>query len=206
MLGGKTDFYNMFTGIIEKTGHIREIIDSGTNRRLWIASSISAELKVDQSLSHNGICLTVDEVRDSMHRVTAIKETMDKSTLKSWTIEDSINLERCLALNGRIDGHIVQGHVDCKAICTRRYDQDGSWIFDFTIPAKFSHLIVEKGSISLNGISLTIFDVKKKKFSVAVIPYTMEHTNMGQLKPDMEVNLEFDLIGKYVARLRELDQ
>ena len=206
MLSGKTDFYNMFTGIIETIGQVMEISEQGSGLSFWISSSISKELKADQSLSHNGVCLTIEEVRDSAHRVTAIRETLDKSTLNSWQKGDSINLERCLSINGRFDGHIVQGHVDCTAICTGRNEESGSWVFDFAMPAKFSSLIVEKGSISLNGISLTLFNVKKKKFSVAIIPYTMQHTNMSRLMPEQQVNLEFDLIGKYVARIQEISR
>jgi riboflavin synthase len=194
----------MFTGIIETTGQVREISAHGSNLAFWISSPISHELRTDQSLSHNGACLTIEEVRDSMHRVTAIHETLKKTTLGAWKTGDIINLERCLMMNGRLDGHIVQGHVDCTAVCTRRHDLNGSWIFEFTMPAKFSHLIIEKGSISLDGISLTLFDVKKKKFSVAIVPYTMEHTNMSHLMSGMKVNLEFDLIGKYVARNKEI--
>lgn len=194
----------MFTGIIETTGQIREILGSGSNLTFWISSPISNELRIDQSISHNGVCLTVEELRDSMHRVTAIDETLKKTTLASWKTGDIINLERCVAMNGRLDGHIVQGHVDSTALCTNRDNQNGSWVFEFSIPAKFGHLIIEKGSICLDGISLTLFNVKKKKFSVAIIPYTLEHTNMNQVRPDMKVNLEFDLIGKYVSRFREV--
>jgi len=200
MIRGKADFYTMFTGIIESKGLIREITAQGANLVFWISSSISHELRVDQSLSHNGACLTIEEVRDSMHRVTAIQETLQKTTLGDWKTGDFINLERCLEMNGRLDGHIVQGHVDTKAVCRSRKEMGGSWIFDFAIPGKFSNLIIEKGSISLDGISLTIFNVKKKRFSVAIIPYTFENTNIKDLLPGKEVNIEFDMIGKYVAR------
>jgi riboflavin synthase len=204
MIGRKTDFYNMFTGIIESIGKIHEIMAQGSNLTFWISSPISNELRIDQSLSHNGACLTVEELRDSMHRVTAIDETLKKTTVGNWKTGEVINLERCLTMNGRLDGHIVQGHVDCVGECMGRTEHKGSWNFEFGIPAKFSHLIIEKGSISINGISLTAFNVKKKKFSVAIIPYTMEHTNMRSLKPGMNVNLEFDMIGKYVSRFREV--
>jgi riboflavin synthase len=196
----------MFTGIIESIGQIRDIIAQGSNLSFWISSSISNELQVDQSISHNGACLTVEELGDSMHRVTAIDETLKKTTLKNWKTGDIINLERSLAMNGRLDGHIVQGHVDCVGECKGRTEQKGSWNFEFVIPARFSPLIIEKGSISVNGISLTAFNVKKKKFSVAIIPYTMEHTNMRILKPGMKVNLEFDMIGKYVYRFIEISK
>ena len=196
----------MFTGIIESTGQVHEIIAQGSNLSFWVSSPISHELKVDQSLSHNGACLTVEEVKDSMHRVTAINETLKKTTLGTWKKGDIINLERCLPMNGRLDGHIVQGHVDCVGECKGRTEQQGSWNFEFAMPEKFSRLIIEKGSISVNGISLTAFNVRKKKFSVAIIPYTMKHTNMQSLKPGMKVNLEFDMVGKYVSRFKELSK
>lgn len=191
----------MFTGIIETQGLIKSIDQQGTNTTFWIASPISSELKVDQSVSHSGVCLTVEEIRNGLHRVTAIKETLDKTTLSDWKTGDIVNLERCMVMNGRLDGHIVQGHVDTTAICVDRKELDGSWEFRFRFPASFTGLIIEKGSISLNGISLTIFNIGREEFSVAVIPYTFEHTNIQQLRTGSRVNLEFDLIGKYVARL-----
>lgn len=194
----------MFTGIIESLGKIQSIHSSGTNKIFWIASPISPELKVDQSLSHNGACLTVEEVKGDTHRVTAIGETLAKTNLGSWETGDLINLERCLIMNGRLDGHIVQGHVDATATCLERKELNGSWEFRFEFPKKFSHLVIEKGSICLNGISLTLFNVKKTKFDVAVIPYTFEHTNIQSVIPGSQVNLEFDMIGKYVARLKQI--
>jgi riboflavin synthase len=191
----------MFTGIIESLGRVNAVESKGTNKTFWIASSISHELRVDQSISHNGVCLTVEEQKDNLHRVTAIEETLEKSNLSYWQAGDLINLERCLVMNGRLDGHIVQGHVDTTADCIDRKDLRGSWEFRFEFPKKFSQLVIEKGSICLNGISLTIFNVKKTRFDIAVIPYTFEHTNIQSVNPGSRVNLEFDLIGKYVARL-----
>ncbi len=184
----------MFTGIIETTGIIKEITASGTNKTFWIESPLSPELKIDQSLSHNGACLTVEEIKEDLHRVTAIKETLDKTNLGDWKIGDLINLERCLQMNGRLDGHIVQGHVDTTAICVDIKKLKGSWELEFEFPKKFSNLIIEKGSISLNGISLTIFNAKKKSFKVAIIPYTFENTNIKTLVTGNLVNLEFDMI------------
>lgn len=190
----------MFTGIIEAIGEIKEITSSGSNKTFWLASSISDALKVDQSLSHNGACLTVEAIDGNRHRITAIEETLKKTNLGEWKPGDLINLERCLPMNGRLDGHLVQGHVDATALCTDRKEAGGSWEFQFEFPKKFSHLIIEKGSISVNGISLTVFDAKKKSFRVAIIPYTFEHTNMKNVFPGMRVNIEFDLIGKYIER------
>jgi len=194
----------MFTGIIESLGKIRSIDTNGTNKTFWVESSLTAELKVDQSLSHNGVCLTVEEVKDNLHRVTAIAETLEKTNLGTWQPGDLVNLERCMVMNGRLDGHIVQGHVDATATCLDRTNKDGSWEFRFEFPKKFGHLVIEKGSISLNGISLTIFNVKKSKFDIAIIPYTFEHTNIQSVAPGSLVNLEFDVIGKYVHRMAEL--
>ena len=194
----------MFTGIIESLGKMRSIDTNGTNKTFWVESSLTAELKVDQSLSHNGVCLTVEEVKDNLHRVTAIEETLEKTNLGTWQPGDLVNLERCMVMNGRLDGHIVQGHVDATATCLERTDKNGSWEFRFEFPKKFGHLVIEKGSISLNGISLTIFNVKKSKFDIAIIPYTFEHTNIQSVAPGSLVNLEFDLIGKYVHRMAEL--
>jgi riboflavin synthase len=194
----------MFTGIIESLGKIRSIDTNGTNKTFWVESSLTAELKVDQSLSHNGVCLTVEEVKDNLHRVTAIEETLEKTNLGTWLPGDLVNLERCMVMNGRLDGHIVQGHVDATATCLLRTDKDGSWEYRFEFPKKFGHLVIEKGSISLNGISLTIFNVKKSKFDIAIIPYTFDHTNIQSVAPGSLVNLEFDLIGKYVNRMAEL--
>jgi len=194
----------MFTGIIEALGKVHSIETHGSNKTFWIGSPISDQLKIDQSISHNGACLTVESARDNLHRVTAIAETLEKTNLGDWQPGHLVNLERCMTLNGRLDGHIVQGHVDATATCIHRKDLDGSWEFRFEFPKKFSHLVIEKGSISLNGISLTIFNVKKTKFDIAVIPYTYEHTNIQSVALGTTVNLEFDMIGKYVARFTQL--
>lgn len=190
----------MFTGIIETTGTIIEANNKGSNRIFWVESPISAELNPDQSVSHNGVCLTVEEVADQKHRVTAIAETLKKTNLGNWNTGTVVNLERCLQLSGRIDGHLVQGHTDGIAICTKRKEKKGSWEFSFEFDKKFAPLVIEKGSICLNGISLTLFNIKKNRFTVAIIPYTFEHTNMQQLHEGQQVNIEFDVIGKYVQR------
>lgn len=194
----------MFTGIIEEKGIIKEINSSGTNKSFWVSSPISKNFTVDQSIAHNGVCLTVEEVNNNEHRITAIEETLKKTNLNSWEKNTVINLERCLQMNGRLDGHIVQGHVDAVATCIGVAEKDGSWEFSFQFDKKFAPLVIEKGSISLNGISLTIFNVKEDSFTVAIIPYTYEHTNMEYLRPGDVINLEFDMIGKYVARIAEL--
>jgi riboflavin synthase len=190
----------MFTGIIESTGNIRSIITKGTNKIFWVSSPVSSHLSVDQSVSHNGVCLTVEEIKDGMHRVTAIEETLSKTNLGFWAEGSLINLEQCMQLNGRLDGHIVQGHVDSIAVCTSAIEKDGSWEYSFETDKKFAGLIIEKGSISLNGISLTIFNVTNQGFNVAIIPYTYNHTTMQELKVSDKVNIEFDMIGKYVVR------
>jgi riboflavin synthase len=194
----------MFTGIIEKTGIIKEVISLGTNASLWVESELATELKIDQSLSHNGICLTVEEIKNGMHRVTAIEETILKTNAGRWEPGNVINLERCMQMNGRLDGHIVQGHVDCTALCDEVIEKAGSWEYIFTFPAKFAALIIEKGSVTLNGISLTCFNVTNDRFTVAIIPYTFEHTNMKSLKKADMVNIEWDMIGKYVNRINSL--
>lgn len=195
----------MFTGIIEALATVHSIEIHGANKTFWIRSVISPELKIDQSVSHNGACLTVEAIRDDLHQVTAIEETLRKTNLGEWTPGQQVNIERCLVMNGRLDGHIVQGHIDTTATCIGRKDRDGSWEYRFEFPKEFSHLVIEKGSISLNGISLTLFNVKKSKFDVAVIPYTFEHTNIQTVHPGSTVNLEFDIIGKYVSRYQSAD-
>jgi len=190
----------MFTGIIENTGIVKEIISNGRNKTFWIESSFVNELKVDQSLSHSGVCLTVEEIKDGMHRVTAIEETLLKTNLGNWQNGTVINLERCMQLNGRFDGHIVQGHVDTTAFCIEIDDKGGSWEYQFAFDKKFAALIIEKGSITVNGISLTCFNVTDTNFSVAIIPYTFDHTNMKQIKKGEMVNIEWDILGKYLQR------
>jgi riboflavin synthase len=191
----------MFTGIIETTGVVSNFVEQGTNRHFFIKSPLTSELKVDQSIAHNGVCLTVVEVGADTHRVVAVQETLAKSNLGLLVKGDAVNLERCMINNGRFDGHIVQGHVDQVAIVTRVEVLDGSWLYDFEYDPAFGNVTVEKGSISINGVSLTCFNSKQGGFTVTIIPYTFEHTNFNQLKKGDTVNLEFDIIGKYVKRL-----
>lgn len=194
----------MFTGIVENTGKIVSIEKKGTNVSFWIESPLSAALKVDQSLSHDGVCLTVESIEGNRHRVTAIEETLKKSNLSFWTQGIEINLERCMIMNGRLDGHIVQGHVDATATCIDHQVLEGSWEYRFSFPDGFGHLVIEKGSIAVNGTSLTCFNVDKNEFSIAVIPYTYEHTSIHQVQIGSIVNIEFDILGKYVQRWMQL--
>ncbi len=189
----------MFTGIIEQIGHITAIKKEGENIHFTVQSSIANELKIDQSVAHNGACLTVVHVKEDLHVVTAIHETLEKTNLGDWKVGAKVNLERCMQMNGRLDGHIVQGHVDTTATCTNIEDQNGSWKFTFNYLTE--QVTVEKGSITVNGVSLTVVDSKDRQFSVCIIPYTYEHTNFHQLKIGDKINLEFDIIGKYVAKL-----
>lgn len=191
----------MFTGIIETLGTVTGLTKEGTNVRFDISSPITGQLKVDQSVSHNGVCLTVVAIEGNTYSVTAIDETLKKTNLKSWAIGKKVNLERCMPANGRFDGHIVQGHVDQVGKVDQIAEQDGSWIFDFSFEPNTGNVTVEKGSITVNGTSLTCFNSKNGKFSVAIIPYTYEHTNFHELKAGDEVNLEFDIIGKYIQRI-----
>lgn len=190
----------MFTGIIESLGEIKSAEKEGSNLKLTIKSDISNELKIDQSISHNGVCLTVTELHPNAHTVVAVKETLQKSSIGNLAEGDFVNLERCMVMNGRLDGHIVQGHVDGKGKCLNIKDEDGSWIFEFSYNST-ENVLVEKGSICINGVSLTCFNVSDEKFSVAIIPYTFEHTNFKKMRKNDEVNLEFDIIGKYVHKL-----
>ena len=194
----------MFTGIIECVGIIKNIEQENENFHFQIASNISAELKIDQSLAHNGVCLTVTSIENNMHQVTAIAETMQKTNLGTFKIGDSLNLERCMQMNGRIDGHIVQGHVDQTGKVTQIQSEDGSWRYTISYDPSVGNVTVEKGSICVNGISLTVVDSGDQNFSVAIIPYTYENTTMKHLKVGDTVNLEFDIIGKYVARMLNL--
>lgn len=196
----------MFTGIIETTGIVKEIISNGSNKTFWIESLLSPELKVDQSVSHSGVCLTIEEINGNRHRVTAIAETLKKTGIDQWKEDSLINIERCLPLNGRLDGHFVQGHVDTTGVCKKRKEKDGSWEFEFEFPARFAALVIEKGSICVNGISLTAFNVKRKNFTVAIIPYTFNHTNIHDIHTGNKVNLEFDLLGKYLLRRLSLKE
>jgi len=191
----------MFTGIIETLGEVTDLRHDQGNLHITVKSPISSELKIDQSVAHNGICLTVVAVADGNHTVTAIEETLNKTSLGRLKTGDPVNLERCMQMNGRLDGHIVQGHVDETAVCTEFKELDGSWEYTFEYDARRGNVTVEKGSICVNGISLTVVNSKANGFSVAIIPYTYEHTNLKQVRKGSVVNLEFDIIGKYVARL-----
>ena len=193
----------MFTGIVEALGRVLDLKRSAGNLDLVISSPVSNQLKIDQSVSHNGVCLTVVEVKENSHRVTAIDETLKKTNLGSLQIGDEVNLERCMKIGDRLDGHIVQGHVDQTGECVTVQEEGGSWIYTFQYHPSKENLVVEKGSICINGISLTAFNAKDNLFSVAIIPYTFEHTNIKQVKTGSLVNLEFDVIGKYVARMME---
>jgi riboflavin synthase len=194
----------MFTGIIETLGIVKNIQQDQTNIHFTIESSISNELKIDQSVSHNGVCMTVVVINDNTHVVTAIDETLQKTSLGNLQVGDVVNLERCTQANGRFDGHIVQGHVDQTAVCIARIDQNGSWLFTFQYDSVLNNITVEKGSITVNGISLTIVNSQIDRFSVAIIPYTIEHTNLQHVDVGTTVNLEFDIIGKYVSKIMAL--
>ncbi len=191
----------MFTGIIEQLGSVESIEKKDSNIALKINAPLTSELKIDQSVSHSGICLTVESISENTYTVTAIDETIKKTTIGHWKRGTVVNLERCLRFDGRLDGHIVQGHVDTIGRCTMVTEKNGSWEYRISFDKKFAALVIEKGSISLNGISLTIFNVLDDSFTVAIIPYTYEHTNMHTLKENDSVNLEFDMIGKYVNRI-----
>jgi riboflavin synthase len=193
----------MFTGIIETLGIVKNIVQEGENFHITIESNITNELKIDQSIAHDGVCLTIVKINGNEYTVTAIKETLDKSNLKHLEIGAKINLERAMILGARLDGHIVQGHVDQTAICTNVIEEDGSWVFTFDYDSSYNNITIEKGSITVNGTSLTVVNSKKHSFSVAIIPYTYEVTNFHTFKKGTVVNLEFDVIGKYVAKLLE---
>ncbi len=191
----------MFTGIIESKATLIERIQEGTNIHFWFQSALSDSFKIDQSVAHNGVCLTVVELKPGMHRVTAIEETLNKTNLGALAIDQLVNIERCMAANGRFDGHIVQGHVDGLATCIGIKDCNGSWELTFELASlEQSLLVVEKGSICINGISLTVASCKERNFTVAIIPYTWEHTNLSELNPGKTVNIEFDILGKYIAK------
>ncbi len=191
----------MFTGIIETLGEVNRIVVEGGNRNFFIRSDMSGSLKVDQSVCHSGVCLTVTKLENGGHWTTAVKETLEKSNLGGLKEGDAVNLERSMLNNGRFDGHIVQGHVDTTAIVTAVADQNGSWLFSFEHTASPGNITVEKGSVCVNGISLTCFNCTARSFSTAIIPYTYAHTNLGRVRVGDRVNLEFDIIGKYVQRL-----
>lgn len=191
----------MFTGIIETLGAIQEIKKEKNNVHITINASITGELKIDQSVAHNGVCLTVVAIKDTFYTVTAIAETINKTNLSDWKVGDSINLERAMKLGDRLDGHIVQGHVDQTGVCISAEETNGSWRYSFEYDEKLNNITIEKGSITVNGVSLTVVNSKKNEFSVAIIPYTYEHTNFKTFEVGTKINLEFDVIGKYVSRL-----
>lgn len=192
----------MFTGIIETMGTIERIERDGGNVHYTLSSNITNELKIDQSLAHNGVCLTVVAIDGDQYTVTAIQETLDKTALKQWKVADRINLERAMRLGDRLDGHLVQGHVDEVATCTHIEDQDGSWLFRFAYNEKSKNMTIEKGSICVNGTSLTVVGSEPHAFGVAIIPYTYKHTVFHQLQVGDLVNIEFDMVGKYIAKMR----
>ena len=191
----------MFTGIIETLGQVQVVKKEGSNIDLTIQSNITNELKIDQSVAHNGICLTVVDIIDDFYKVTAIDETIQKTNLSFWKVGDKINLERAMKLGDRLDGHIVQGYVDQVGECKSIIEIDGSWVFTFEYNFELNNITIEKGSITVNGVSLTVVNSKNNEFSVAIIPYTFENTNFKFFKVGTKVNLEFDVIGKYVSRL-----
>ena len=191
----------MFTGIIEAAAEILTVETEGTNKTFTLKSSIASEFKIDQSVSHNGVCLTVTEISGDTYKVTAVEETLLKTNLGSLKGGSKINLERCMPANGRFDGHIVQGHVDQTAVCIKSEARDGSWLYDFEYDSALGNITVEKGSICINGVSLTVFNSKSNTFRVAIIPYTYSFTNFHELKEGDTVNLEFDILGKYIKRI-----
>jgi len=194
----------MFTGIIESIGVVSELKKDNDNLHITITSSIANELKIDQSVAHNGVCLTVVGIHENDYTVTAIRETLDKTNLGDWKTGDSINLERAMKLGDRLDGHIVQGHVDQTGICKSIENANGSWYYTFEYDENLNNITIEKGSITVNGVSLTVVDSKHNEFSVAIIPYTYEHTNFNSFQVGSKINLEFDVIGKYISRLHSL--
>ena len=190
----------MFTGIIETLGRISRLERDQTNLHLWVNTPLANELKIDQSVAHNGVCLTVVSCNDREYQVTAIDETLQKTSMKHWQVGDAVNLERAMVVGSRLDGHMVQGHVDQTATCSSIGDHDGSWVFSFTYDTSAGHVTVAKGSITVDGTSLTVVDSEPGRFTVAIIPYTYEHTRFQHYQVGEKVNLEFDVIGKYVQR------
>lgn len=195
----------MFTGIIEAIGTIASITPSGTNIDIWINSPITHELKIDQSVAHNGVCLTVVAIEGNSYKVTAVQETLLKTNLNSWKAGDIVNLERAMKVGDRLDGHFVQGHVDAVARCIEKQTLEGSWLFRFRFPQQFAALVIEKGSVCLNGVSLTAFNVGKDELTVTIIPYTYNHTNFQQIEAGTVINIEFDVLGKYLLRKQEVE-
>lgn len=193
----------MFTGIIESCGLVKDLKQERSNLNVIIESDISSQLKIDQSVSHDGVCLTVTSVQGNTHQITAVRETLERSTLSDWQTGQIVNLERAMIYGARLDGHMVQGHVDDRGRCIALSDMDGSKLITFTFDTQYAPLVVPKGSISVNGVSLTVIDPDKSSFSVAIIPYTWKHTNLRQIKVGSRVNLEFDIMGKYFVRMME---
>lgn len=194
----------MFTGIIETEGTVNEIVPNGSNIDFWIETEKALDLKVDQSVAHNGVCLTVVQISGKCYRVTAVAETLAKTNLGKWQEEDVINLELAMKVGDRLDGHFVQGHVDCIGQCIEKQKLEGSWLFRFQFPEEFAALIIEKGSICVNGVALTVFNIGRNEFTVTVIPYTYNHTNFSFIDKGSEVNIEFDVLGKYLLRQQSL--
>lgn len=190
----------MFTGIIEQLGKVSKVEKEGTNLHLSVDADFTSELKIDQSVAHNGVCLTVVNIKETCYTVTAIKETLDKTSIGSLQEGDLVNLERCMKIGDRVDGHMVYGHVDTTGRCLSMEEQDGSTLFTFTFDSEYNNLVVEKGSVCVNGISLTVFNVQDGNFTVAIIPYTLEHTNLKKISEGDEINLEFDIFGKYLDK------
>lgn len=195
----------MFTGIVEEVGEIAEITKEKGNLHIYVTAKMSPELKIDQSVSHNGVCLTVVSIKNDVYQVTAIQETLDKTNLNLLKVGSPVNLERGMKLGARLDGHLVQGHVDQTAKCIEIKEENGSWVFTFKYNPDLGNITIEKGSITINGVSLTVIKSMKDQFGVAIIPYTFENTTFKNLKKEETVNLEFDVIGKYVKRLSQLD-
>ena len=191
----------MFTGIIEAIGKVEKLENEQDNLHIYCSCAFTSELKIDQSVAHNGVCLTVVDIKNNVYKVTAIKETLDKTNLGALKVNDVVNLERCMPANGRFDGHIVQGHVDQTAICIERKELNGSWMFTFKYDATKGNITVEKGSVTINGVSLTVVNSRDNSFSVCIIPYTYEHTNFNRIQVESTVNIEFDIVGKYVSKL-----
>ena len=194
----------MFTGIITNLGTVSHIARNGTNADYWVSADITGELKIDQSIAHNGVCLTVVDIRESEYKVTAVAETLQKTTLNDWQVGDTINLELALRVGDRLDGHFVQGHVDAVATCIHFEALEGSWLYTFSFPENFAELMIEKGSVCLNGVSLTAFNVGRNSFTVTIIPYTFEYTNFKEITQGSKVNIEFDVMGKYLVRRQAL--
>jgi riboflavin synthase len=195
----------MFTGIIETKATVAAIAHEGSNVHFTMDSSITQELRIDQSVAHNGVCLTVVAIAGSRYTVTAVAETLQKTNLSHWKVGDRVNLERSLRVGDRLDGHFVQGHTDATATCVEKQTLDGSWLFRFQYPMQFAMLMIEKGSVCINGVSLTAFNVSGNEFTVTIIPYTYEHTNFGTLEAGDTVNIEFDVLGKYMLRMKEVN-